>query len=222
MRRHRRRAGRRDSTEVSTTYLSPISCDAARRVRGLLGVEPAARVAGVDRAEAAGARADLAHQHDRGGAGVPALADVRALGFLADRRQPVLAHRAAHVVEAAASRHRSAQPGGLAARRQRRPRARRLDAVLDRGEALSVRYFSPLRAEAVTTGMPLSSLMCSCAARCASYTARRRVFTGPGPRAAGGPAPRGAAACRCPATRRRAARRSPDPPAPPRGAAAPA
>ena len=109
----------------------------ARGVRGLLGVEPAARIAGVDRAEAAGARADLAHQHDRRGAGVPALADVRALGFLADRREAMLADCLLDGLEAATGRHRRAQPRRLAAcGRHRRAGRGRLDAVADGGEAL--------------------------------------------------------------------------------------
>jgi len=91
--------------------------DGARGVGGLLGVEPAPRITGVHGAETAGAGAHLAHQHQRGGAGVPALADVRALGFLAHRGKPVLAHGAAHGVEARPGGHRRAQPARLASGR---------------------------------------------------------------------------------------------------------
>ena len=85
-------------------YLSFMSSTLRARVLGLFGVEPAARIARVDRAETAGARAHGAHQHDGGGAGVPALADVRALGFLAHRREPVLVHDALDRAEARAHR----------------------------------------------------------------------------------------------------------------------
>src|SRR5688500_575428 len=65
---------------------------AARDVRGLFEIEPAAWIAGVDRAEAAGARAHRAHQHDGGRARVPAFADVRALRLFAYGGETVLAH----------------------------------------------------------------------------------------------------------------------------------
>ena len=55
-----------------------------------LGLEPidfALRAAGLDVAEAAAARARVAEDHDRRGAGAPALADVRAHRLLADRVQ---------------------------------------------------------------------------------------------------------------------------------------
>ena len=77
--------------------------DGARRVRDFVGIEPAARIARVDGAELARARADLAHQHDRRRAVVPALADVRADRFLADGREPMLAHRRAQLLEALAA-----------------------------------------------------------------------------------------------------------------------
>ena len=87
----------------------------ARGVGGFVGVEPAARVAGVDGAETAGARAHLAHQHDRRGARVPALADVRALGFLAHGGEAMVAHGLLDGLEAGARRQRCPQPAGLAA-----------------------------------------------------------------------------------------------------------
>ena len=52
-----------------------------------------ARAAVGDRAVRAGARADVAENHERGGAVVPAFADVRAARFLADRVQVQLAHQ---------------------------------------------------------------------------------------------------------------------------------
>ena len=144
----------------------------ARGIGRFVGIEPATRVAGIDGAEAAGARADLAHQHDRGGAGIPALADVRALRFLADRGEAVFAHGLLDRFEAATRRHRCPQPAGLAARRRHR-RARRsgLDAVTDRRKPLGGLVFLAARAAALTpgtTGMPLNSLMgvhCTCSAQ---------------------------------------------------------
>src|SRR5690606_36972447 len=78
--------------------------DGARRVLDLVRVEPAARVARVDGAELTRARADLAHEHDRGRAVRPALADVRAHRLLADGREPVRAHRRAQLLVALARR----------------------------------------------------------------------------------------------------------------------
>ena len=94
--------------------------DRAGDVLGLLGIEPAARIAGIDRAEAASARAHRPHQHDGGGAGVPAFADVRALGLLADGAQTVLAHDVLDGLEARAARQRRPQPGRLASGRRGR------------------------------------------------------------------------------------------------------
>ena len=116
--------------------LEPQQRDALGQVGRLVGIKPAARVAGVDRAEAAGARAYGAHQHDRGGAGVPALADVRALGLLAHGRESVLAHRAAHELVAVPGRKRRAQPARLTQQCVAIDTAVRFDAVLDRAETL--------------------------------------------------------------------------------------
>ena len=56
--------------------------------RRLVGIERH-RHAGRDVAEGAGAGADLAHDHEGGVLLVPALADIRAAGFLADRHEIV-------------------------------------------------------------------------------------------------------------------------------------
>ena len=116
----------------------------------LVGVQPAARIAGVDGAKPAGAGADAAHEHDGGDAGVPALADVGAVGFLADRGQRVLANKTPHLAVAPSRADAHAQPRrlwpalrlGLAG-----PRIEidRLDAVLDGGEALGRVVFASAR-----------------------------------------------------------------------------
>jgi hypothetical protein len=59
--------------------------------RGLVEVE-LRRAAGLDRAEIARARADVAQDHQRGGAARPAFADVRATCALADGVELVLLH----------------------------------------------------------------------------------------------------------------------------------
>ena len=48
--------------------------------------------AGLDGTEAAGARAGIAQDHEGGGAGLPALADVGAAGLFAHRMQLEAAH----------------------------------------------------------------------------------------------------------------------------------
>ena len=88
--------------------------DAAR----LVVVEPG-RPAGLDRAEAAGPGAGVAEDHDRGGALVPALADVRAVGLLADRVQAQAAEQALEVVVVVAGRDPGPDPVGVPAERQR-------------------------------------------------------------------------------------------------------
>jgi hypothetical protein len=102
----------------------------------LFSIKPAARIAGIDCAETAGARAHRAHQHDGRGARVPALTDVRALGFLAHGRQPVFAHRAAHEIVALTRCHLGLQPRRLAGQAVAIGVRARLNAVLDGGKAL--------------------------------------------------------------------------------------
>jgi hypothetical protein len=96
-------------------YLSPGSRRTARDLGGLVGIEPALRVAGLDRAEAAAARADVAHQHDGGSPAGPALAEVGAAGFLADGVEAALAEGLAQVGDGL--------PGGQAHLQPRRLRA---------------------------------------------------------------------------------------------------
>ncbi len=122
----------------------PHELDRARHVLRLLGIEPAARIAGIDRTEAAGAGANRAHQHDGGGAGVPALADVRALRLLADRAQPVLAHDLLDRTECGAGGQRRAQPRRLARIADGWAAAPGLMPSLIAVKPCGVRYFSPL------------------------------------------------------------------------------
>ena len=72
------------------------------------------RTAGLDRAEIAGARADVAQNHHRGCAAGPALAQVWALGALADRVELVLVHEFAHGLVAGTGGQFGAEPGGFA------------------------------------------------------------------------------------------------------------
>ncbi len=120
--------------------------DGAGHVLRFFGVEPAVRVAGVDRAEAAGARTDGAHQHDGAGTGVPALPDVGALGLFADGGQAVLPNHVLDGREPLATRR-----PGLAARGacEVRPAAalpsRALMPSRMAVKPWGVTYFSPLR-----------------------------------------------------------------------------
>src|SRR5690606_38903527 len=93
-----------------------------------------------------GAGADRAHQHDGGGAVAPALAHVRAVGFLTDSAQPMFADVALDRFEAVARRRLDPQPFGLGFEGSgfRRCGAARL-AVLDGSHA-------PRIAEILTTG----------------------------------------------------------------------
>ena len=76
-------------------------------------VQPALGVAGVDRAELAGARAHRTHQHQGGGAAAPAFGDVGALGFGAHGGQPVRLHDLHHVLVLGAGGQAHAQPRRL-------------------------------------------------------------------------------------------------------------
>ena len=67
--------------------------------------------AGLDRAEVAGARADVAEDHDGGGAAGPALAEVGALRALADGVELVFVHERADGVVAGAAGKFGAEPG---------------------------------------------------------------------------------------------------------------
>jgi hypothetical protein len=87
-----------------------------------LGFEPvdfAARAARLDVAEVAAARARVAEDHDRGGAGAPALADVRAHRLLADRVQVEGFHVALEPLVVFAVRQPHFEPGWLGLTRLR-------------------------------------------------------------------------------------------------------
>ena len=133
----------------------------ARGVGGLVGIEPAARIAGIDRAEAAGARADLAHQHDAWRC--PRSSTRRCSGTWLPRRPWRGDARAP-----SRGRRRSRAPAGIGARSQARLAASpardvaargRLDAVLDRRKALRGHVFLAAagggRRRAVTHGNAL-------------------------------------------------------------------
>jgi len=64
----------------------------------------------LDGAEVAGARADVAEDHDRGGAARPALAQVGALGALADGVQSLVVDELAHRGIAGSVREPGAEP----------------------------------------------------------------------------------------------------------------
>ena len=104
------------STEVITTYFSAIFATASPTRARLVDVErrrPAVR----DRAVGARARADVAEDHERRGAVVPAFADVRAARVLADGVELEVAHDA--LAAAGSSRDPGARTfshSGLAAR----------------------------------------------------------------------------------------------------------
>ena len=72
------------STLVMTAWRRPMRATTARDACRLERVVPG-RLAGLDVAEAAAPRAGVAEDHERRGAALPALADVRAGGLLADR-----------------------------------------------------------------------------------------------------------------------------------------
>jgi hypothetical protein len=105
----------------------------------LVGIEPAFRVSRVHGAEAAGAGADRAHEHDRGRAVRPALGQVGAVRLLADRGQPVLVHDPSHLLVLAAPGQANAEPVGFALRRF--DVGARLDAVLDGPDTCGVGEF---------------------------------------------------------------------------------
>src|SRR4029078_3299425 len=64
-----------------------------------------------DGAESAGACADVAQDHERGGAPVPAIEDVWAASFLADRVQVAAAHDLLEVLEVLALGNTHSDPG---------------------------------------------------------------------------------------------------------------
>ena len=107
-------AGDRGDDDVLEAHLRDGLGDPAR----LVVVEPGG-LAGLDRAEAAGPGADVAQDHDRGRALVPAVPDVGAAGLLADRVEVQAAQQALEVVVVVARRHPRLDPVGMAAERDR-------------------------------------------------------------------------------------------------------
>ena len=86
----------------------------ARHPGGLERIVPG-RLAGLDVAEPAAARAGVAEDHERGRAPLPALADVRARRLLADRVQVLLLDEALQLPVARAAGRRDLEPRRLAA-----------------------------------------------------------------------------------------------------------
>ena len=113
------------ATLVTTTCSSCMAATATRDAARLVVIEPG-RPAGLDRAEAARPGAGVAQDHDRRGALVPALPDVRAVGLLADRVQVEAAEQALEVVVVLARWHPRPDPVGMAALR---------DGAVRRGQA---------------------------------------------------------------------------------------
>src|SRR4051812_44297210 len=89
----------------------------------LVLVEPGG-AAGLDVAEAAGAGARIAEDHDRRGALVPAVPDVRAVGLLADGIEIQAVQQALQVVVVVARRHPRLDPVGMATEGLRAVRSR--------------------------------------------------------------------------------------------------
>ena len=103
--------------------LEPHRGDGLRDAARLVVVEPG-RAAGLHGAEAAGPGARVAEDHDRGGALVPALPDVRAVGLLADRVELEPAQQALEFVVVVAGRQPGTDPVRVASRRDRPIRRR--------------------------------------------------------------------------------------------------
>src|SRR3954447_18177549 len=87
------------------------------------------RLAGLDVAEAAAARARVAEDHERGGAAVPAVADVRTRRLLADGVQVLVADEAVELAVARAARRLHLEPWRLAVAEGQDVRAKDLEDV---------------------------------------------------------------------------------------------
>src|SRR5262249_39069877 len=107
------------------------------------------RLAGLDVAEPAAARARVAEDHERCGAALPALADVRAGRLLADRVQVLGLDARAQLAVARASGRRDLEPARLAIADREDLGAEALDPVHAAG-------FGP-RPSAVLAGVPGSA-----------------------------------------------------------------
>ena len=112
------------ATAVTTAKRSPSRATAAADARRLVG-SSALGPARLHVAEAAGARAQVAADHERGRAVRPALAEVRARGGLADGVEPLLAHEREQALELGRLAVADAQPARAIAARAPvdRPRA---------------------------------------------------------------------------------------------------
>ena len=108
--RRRRRAASSRLTLVMTAWRRPMRWTATATRAGSPW-SSAPRAAGLDRAEAAGARADVAQDHEGGGAAAPALADVRAARLFADGVEILVAHERAQPFEVPARGEADLQPG---------------------------------------------------------------------------------------------------------------
>ena len=120
------------ATQVTTTCSRPMATTRLGDPPRLVVVEPG-RPAGLHVAEAAGPGAGVAEDHDRGGALVPALPDVRAVGLLADGVEVQAAEQALEVVVVLARGHPGLDPVGVPAQR-RAPSARRPTAAAAHGD----------------------------------------------------------------------------------------
>src|SRR6478752_5042433 len=96
-------SGRSSRATLVTTTCSRPSCPIASAARR--GVVEPGRAAGLDRTEAARPGARVTEDHDRRGALVPALPDVRAARLLADRVEVQAAEQALELVVVLAGRH---------------------------------------------------------------------------------------------------------------------
>ena len=99
-----------------------------RDAGGLERVVPR-RLAGLDVAEAAAAGAGVAEDHERGGAALPALADVRAGGLLADRVKVLGLDQALQPAVPRAAGRRHLEPGRLAGAQRQDVRAEDVEDV---------------------------------------------------------------------------------------------
>ncbi len=98
-------------TLVMTANFSPSAAQASATRRGS-SIIHRQRAAFLHRAEAAAARADVAQDHERRGAAVPAIADVGTSRALAHRVQVQIPHQLLQVAVIIANRSGSPQPSG--------------------------------------------------------------------------------------------------------------
>ena len=94
--------------------------DGLRHAQRLQRVHDAARIAGLDGAIAAGARARIAQNHERGGAAIPAVADVGTARLLADGMERAALHKRLQLAVALAARRGNLEPLRQATRARNR------------------------------------------------------------------------------------------------------